>query len=403
MPTRQRQFSNNDLYTYTVKRVVWERFPAIEVEYAFRNRDRDVDLLPYAGRIRNKIRELDGLGPSPRTLVTLRSLGYFDEPFLEALAQFRLNADLVEVGEREGKLDIRIRGPWYQAIDFEVPVLQLVNEAVYEELDSPQVRAEGDRRLSAKIERLRAFVREEVESSDEGPLRIVDMGTRRAFLSDWHGHVLRRLRDELPEAFVGTSNVYWGEELGLDLYGTFSHQGPMAMQALVPIQDSQRAWFEAWSEVYRGKLGIALSDTLGESMFRRDFDLAMAKVYDGARQDSGDPFRWGERFIEHLERLGIDPLTKIAVFSDSLTDELTMELWRRFAGRVGLQFGIGTFLTNDLGPKPMANVIKLARCNGFPVAKLSDTPEKAQSDDPVYLEYVLHLVNEVIPSTLKPG
>ncbi|AIE87986.1 nicotinate phosphoribosyltransferase [Fimbriimonas ginsengisoli] len=390
-----RRFSNNDLYTYTVKRVVWEHFPNVSVEYAFRNRDHGVDLLPFKERIREKIGELHGIGPTERTLDKLRDLGYFPEPFLEALRNFRLNSDHVTVGERDGKIDIRIRGAWFETIDFEVPVLQLVNEAVYEGTVSLAVRNEGDRRLTAKIDRLRTFAREEV--AEPNSLRIVDMGTRRAYSHEWHGNVLRRLAAELPEVFAGTSNVYWGEELGLSLYGTFSHQGPMAMQALTPIQDSQRRWFGLWAEVYGGKLGIALSDTLGWSMFRRDFDSSMARLYDGARQDSGDPLAWGERFISHLESLGIDPRTKLAVFSDSLTDERAVEIWRRFAGRIGVQFGIGTYLTNDLGQKPMSNVIKLVRCNGYPVAKLSDTPEKAQCEDPAYLAYLLHLVNDIVP------
>ena len=125
----------------------------------------------------------------------------------------------------------------------------------------------------------------------------------------------------------------------------------MAMQTQVPIQKSQKAWFELWDDVYRGRLGIALSDTLGTPSFLRDFDLSIAKRFDGARQDSGDPFVWGETFIAHLQSLGIDPRTKTAVFSDSLDDAKAAELWRRFGKRVRPQFGIGTYFSNDLGPR----------------------------------------------------
>lgn len=341
------------------------------------------------------MRELDGLGPTDRTIEKLRSLGYLSDAFLDAMSQFRMDSRYVEVGERDGRLDIRIRGPWYQTIDFEVPLLQIVNEAYYADLDSCAVRAEGERRLTEKIAR----IRKGIQNPEEGahPFRIIEMGTRRAFAFDWHGHVIQRLAEEIPEALAGTSNVYWAEEFGLRLYGTFSHQGPMAMQALVPIQDSQRSWFKLWNDVYCGRLGIALSDTLGHPMFLRDYDLGIAKLYDGARQDSGDPERWGESFLAHLERLGIETRTKTAVFSDGLDDERALALWRRFGSRIRTQFGIGTFLSNHLGPKPLSNVIKLVRCDGYPVAKLSDTPEKAQSDDAEYLRYVRHLVEEVVP------
>ena len=390
-----RAFGNNDLYTYTVKRVVWERFPHLEVEYAFKNRD-GFDLRPYADRIRAKVRELDGLAPSEAEIEKLRATGFLGGPFLEALRQFRLSADHVEIGERDGRFDLRIRGPWYQTIDLEVPVLQIVNEAVFEDQDTPAVRAEGDRRLTAKIERMRAVGREASETTGAFPFRVIEMGTRRAFSPAWHGRVLERLCHELPDVLLGTSNLHLGEKLGLRLYGTFSHQGPMAMQTQVPIQWSQKAWFELWDDVYRGRLGIALSDTLGTPAFLKDFDLSNAKRFDGARQDSGDPFAWGEAFVAHLAALGIDPRTKTAVFSDSLDDEKAAALWRRFATRVRPQFGIGTYFSNDLGPKPLSNVVKLARVGGFPVCKLGDDPAKAQADDPEYLRYVRHLVETVM-------
>ncbi len=391
-----RAFGNNDLYTYTVKRVVWERFPHVEVEYAFKNRD-GTDLRPFIPRIKEKVRELHGLAPSAAEIQKLRETGFLADAFLEALAQFRISADHVEIGERDGRFDLRIRGPWYQTIDLEVPVLQIVNEAYFESLDTPEVRAEGERRLDEKMARMRAVAREASETEGAFPFRIIEMGTRRAFSPNWHGRVLERLADGLPDVLLGTSNLAWGEKLGLKLYGTFSHQGPMAMQTQVPIQRSQKAWFELWDDVYRGKLGIALSDTLGTPAFLRDFDLSIAKRFDGARQDSGDPFAWGETFIAHLESMGIDPKTKTAVFSDSLDDAKAADLWRRFGKRVRPQFGIGTYFSNDLGPKPLSNVIKLVRVGGYPVCKLGDDPAKAQADDAEYLRYVRHLVTEVMP------
>ncbi|SUP50276.1 nicotinate phosphoribosyltransferase [Vibrio metschnikovii] len=65
-----------------------------------------------------------------------------------------------------------------------------------------------------------------------------------------------------------------------------------------------------------------------------------------------------------------------------------------FAGRVPVSFGIGTFLTNDLADwknaqgkvyKPLSIVIKLTECRGRPVAKISDEPQKAMCEDPIFL------------------
>ncbi len=147
-----------------------------------------------------------------------------------------------------------------------------------------------------------------------------------------------------------------------------------------------------WAKEYRGDLGIALSDVYGMSAFLRDFDLYFCKLFDGARHDSGDPFAWGERLLEHYRTNRVDPLTKTLIFSDGLTIARTIELYNQFRGRCQLAFGIGTNLTNDLGDppahEPLQVVIKMTRCNGQPVAKLSDTPGKGMCDDEKYLAYL---------------
>ena len=51
-------------------------------------------------------------------------------------------------------------------------------------------------------------------------------------------------------------------------------------------------------------------------------------------------------------------------------------------------FGIGTNLTNDLGYQLIQIVIKMTRCNGQPVAKISDEPSKAMDYDPSYVAYL---------------
>jgi nicotinate phosphoribosyltransferase len=37
---------------------------------------------------------------------------------------------------------------------------------------------------------------------------------------------------------------------------------------------------------------------------------------------------------------------------------------------------------------PLSIVIKMSRCNGYPVAKISDDAEKVMCDDPAFLEYL---------------
>jgi nicotinate phosphoribosyltransferase len=168
-----------------------------------------------------------------------------------------------------------------------------------------------------------------------------------------------------------------------------AHEYLQACQALGPrLRDSQVFGFESWAREYRGDLGIALSDVYGIEPFLRDFDMYFCKLFDGARHDSGDPFTWGERMIEHYKNNRVDPLTKTLIFSDGLTVPRTIELYQRFRGRCQLAFGIGTNLTNDLGYEPLQIVIKMVECNGQPVAKLSDTPSKNMCEDTNYMAYL---------------
>ncbi len=180
--------------------------------------------------------------------------------------------------------------------------------------------------------------------------------------------------------------------------GTMAHEYLQACQSLGPrLRDSQTFAFERWAREYRGDLGIALSDVYGFDAFLRDFDMYFCKLFDGVRHDSGDPIAWGERMIAHYERYRIDPQTKTLIFSDSLDIPRVIELHRRFAPRARLAFGVGTNLTNDLGYTPLQIVIKMVRCNGQPVAKLSDTPAKNMCDDEAYLAYLRQVFE--IPAT----
>jgi nicotinate phosphoribosyltransferase len=200
--------------------------------------------------------------------------------------------------------------------------------------------------------------------------------------------------------FVGTSNVRFAMEQGLTPLGTMAHEYLQACQAVGPrLRDSQSFAFNMWAREYRGDLGIALSDVVGLEAFLRDFDLFFCKLFDGVRHDSGDPFEWGDRLIAHYQKMRIDPRTKTMVFSDSLDIPLAIRLYEYFKGRAQTSFGIGTNLTNDLGYESLQIVIKMTRCNGQPVAKISDSPSKSMDYDPSYVKYLREVFQVPEPAT----
>jgi nicotinate phosphoribosyltransferase len=389
---------DTDLYKFTMMQVVLHQFPGAQVEYKFKCRNPDIDvstgqasrnLAVYASEIRDEIRSLCSLHFQDAELAYLQSLRFIKSDFVDFLGLFKLNEKYITVTPLpSGEIDITIRGPWLHTILFEIPVLAIVNEVYFRNTQKLPDLQEGRRRLDVKIGQLQADGLKD--------LKIADYGTRRRFSMAWHEEVLRVLSARLGSnpakasgQFAGTSNVLFAMKLGLTPLGTMAHEYLQACQALGPrLRDSQIYAFESWAKEYRGDLGIALSDVYGMSAFLRDFDLYFCKLFDGARHDSGDPFQWGERMIDHYLRNRVDPRTKTLIFSDALTVPRTVELYQQFRGRCQLAFGIGTNLTNDLGYVPLQIVIKMTRCNGQPVTKLSDTPSKDMCDDPKYLAYL---------------
>lgn len=394
---------DTDLYKFTMMQVVLHQFPGAQVEYRFKCRNLDIDpqsgragrqLAAHVSEIRDEIRHLCSLHFQDAELAYLRSMRFIKSDFVDFLGLFKLNEQCVTVSPLpSGDIDIVIKGPWLHTILFEIPVLAIVNEVFFRNTQPLPDLLEGRRRLDVKIGQLQA----------EGlsDLKIADYGTRRRFSKAWHEEVLRVLAARLGSGqssgemsvaggqLAGTSNVLYAMKLGLVPLGTMAHEYLQACQALGPrLRDSQTYAFESWAKEYRGDLGIALSDVYGMSAFLRDFDPYFCKLFDGARHDSGDPFEWGEKMLSHYSRNRVDPRTKILIFSDGLTVTRTIELYQRFKGRCQLAFGIGTHLTNDLGYEPLQIVIKMVRCNGQPVAKLSDTPSKNMCDDEKYLAYL---------------
>lgn len=376
---------DTDLYKFTMMQVVLHHFPAAHVEYRFRCRTPDIDLVPYVDEIRSEIQKLCRLRFAETELDYLRKMRFIKSDFIDFLALFHLNEKYISVTpspKGNGEIDIEIKGPWLHTILFEIPVLAIVNEVYFRNTQHHPQYEEGRERLRHKIELLGA----KPEFAD---CKIADYGTRRRFSKRWHEEVILTLKEDLGEQFTGTSNVYYAMKHNLTPLGTMAHEYLQACQALGPrLRDSQIYGFEMWAKEYRGDLGIALSDVYGMQAFLRDFDMYFCKLFDGARHDSGDPFEWGERLLKHYEDNRCDTRTKTMIFSDALDIPKVLRLYERFKDRCRLAFGVGTNLTNDLGYQPLQIVIKMVRCNGQPVAKLSDSPGKNMCDDKAYLAYL---------------
>lgn len=370
---------DTDLYKFTMMQCVFHHYPQTQVVYRFKCR-KVIDLSPYIKRIQEETAHLCTLRFNEQELAYLASLSYMKPDFINYLRYFKLNFEHVKI-RITGNLDISIEGPWLETILFEVPLLAIISEVFYQENFPEANLEEGRSRLQQKID----FFNQEKYLQ----LHFSDFGTRRRFSRKWHQEIINTLKENLPTQFIGTSNVYFAKQFALNPIGTMAHEYLQAFQVLAPtLKGSQKFALNLWHQEYQGNLGIALTDALTMDIFLEEFDVELANKFTGLRQDSGDPFLWGDKAIKHYESLGIDPRSKIFVFSDSLTPHKAAKIYDYFKTKCQVYFGIGTNLTNDVGYDPLDIVIKMTSVNSHPVVKISDSKGKIVCEDNNYLTHI---------------
>ena len=382
---------DTDLYKFTMLQVVLHQFPQTHSVYLFRCRNLEDTAYPLTeilGDLNHQLDLLCELRFKEDELQYLRSLRFIKSDFVDYLELFQLKRRFIQASiDAAGRLDIRIEGPMVQAMMFEIFVLAIVNELYFRRIRTDEVLAEGERRLQHKLVQLQHYAQQ--QQDNDPPFLVSDFGTRRRYSFEWQKYVVQAFYAVAPQVFRGTSNVLLAKELGISPIGTMAHEFLQAFQALdVRLRNFQKAALEAWVREYRGDLGIALTDVVGMDAFLRDFDLYFAKLFDGLRHDSGDPYEWGDKAYAHYRKLKIDTKTKMLTFSDGLNLEKAWLLHQYFKDRFQVSFGIGTNLTNDMGQKPLNIVLKLVECNGQSVAKISDSPGKTMTDNDTFLAYL---------------
>ena len=312
----------------------------------------------------------------------LRSIRFIKNDYIEFLRLWRPIRDYVTVSRTdEGELSIVVDGPLFSAMQFEIYLLEIVNEVYFRmKYDYDVLRRSAEEKLDAKIRRL---------NDGTYTFKFAEFGCRRRLSREWEDVVVRRLAQETDKC-VGTTNVYLAMKYNLTPIGTYAHEYVQMYQGIdkIPLAYTNYYALRDWYDEYDGDNGTALTDTITTDLFLLDVNRSMVNNYTGVRHDSGDQFEWGEKIIKHYESYGVDPKTKLLLFSDSLDFDRAQALYDHFKDRSKVSFGIGTFCSNDTCEKALNIVIKLQYVNSRPVAKLSDNPDKSMCRDPQYLDYL---------------
>lgn len=347
---------DTDLYKFSTSNAYFQLYPLAEGTFTFNDRGKEVYDEAFIKDLKAAFADLAKLALSDREFNYVCSrIKYVARNYWEWLRGFRFEADKIICGlDDEGHLQIEVTDLLYKVTLYEVPILAIVAELRNRRLGAQAAKARALSLLDAKI-----------AIANESELAFSEFGTRRRFSSDLHEAVVARLKERCPKYCAGTSNVYFAMKYDLIPVGTFPHEWMMFHSGVFGYKRANYLGLEDWIKVYDGALGTALIDTFTTASFLRTLTLKQAKLLDGFRQDSGDEKVIGDMIIERLEEFGIDPRTKLLVFSNALNFEKYRDVAAYFKGRIKVSAGIGTNLTCDPGIpgyKAANIVMKLSRC-----------------------------------------
>ncbi len=371
-----RSILDNDFYKFTMQNCVVKLFPNARARYGFINRGGHEFPEGFDKALQEVIDEMKGLQLSDAEKRYLaQTCPYIDPSYLDFLQGYRYDPEEVSITQLGTDLKVVIEGLWYRTILWEVPILAAICECYY--------RMCGTERLGDDA--VAQIARDKIEYYNRIQVRIAEFGTRRRHSARAHELVTASLKKYGGKAYTGTSNVDLAHRFQLKPIGTHAHEWFMFHGAKYGFKVANTMALQHWVNVYRGDLGIALSDTFTTKFFFECFDKMFAKLFDGVRHDSGDPLDFADKAIAHYKRLGIDSREKTIIFSDGLNPEKVAEIAEHCRGRIKVSFGIGTDFTNDVGLERLNIVIKMLEARPAsepwtPVVKISDEPSKHTGD-----------------------
>ena len=367
---------DNDFYKFTMQCGVVQLFPKTKARYTFINRGKHEFPKGFDKALRAAVDAMAELKlTKDEKAFLVKNCPYLSPLYLDFLEGYRYDPSEVHIAQEGSDLKVTVEGHWYRTILWEVPLLSIISELYYQLTNAT---AWTDAQVIANT-------REKELLYKELGVVFAEFGTRRRHSYHVHDIVMRTLLEGYGSTFIGSSNVHFAMKYKVKPIGTHAHEWFIFHAADYSDKMANALSLEHWVDVYRGDLGVALSDTYTTDVFFKQFDKKFSKLFDGVRHDSGDPIVFAEKTIAHYKKMGIDPLSKYIIFSDGLNPKKVQAITEACKGKIGISFGIGTDLTNDVGLRPMNIVMKLTEVltsddEWVPTVKLSDEPNKHTGD-----------------------
>lgn len=368
MPPPVRSLLDTDLYKLTMQQAIRSSSIADpHVSYRFTNRSaREMHFTAKCvDAIRACIDELATLQLQPDEREWLATnCPYLRPDYLDYLSAFRFDP-ATQVQTRfiphhdgdasRGDLDIQVTGRWSEVILYEVPLMSIVSEVYFRVVDTHWDMT-GQRTLA----------REKAAKLVSNGIRFSEFGSRRRRSYESHRYCIEGLlagekqalsptHTSTPGKLLGTSNVHFAHLFNLTPIGTVAHEWTMALAALQGYDHVNLRALQLWDQVYSSPnftpnspshdLTIALTDTFSTRVFFDDLlstdeGREIARRWRGLRQDSGDSKAFALRAKAVYEELGVDPRSKVVIYSDSLNVDKCVEL-NNYSRKIGIGAGFG--------------------------------------------------------------
>lgn len=363
---------DNDLYLFNMQWAAIRIFPELNVRFRLKVDPKISFPSNFDIELRKQINYLKELSMNESDFIFMNTIRHFPKAYINFLKLYKFNPAQVKIKQFKDKLDLILEGHFTGCVLWTTPLLSIISELYYIMTNS-------------KIE-LYDFLNKDMAKAKflkDNDINFGEIGQKARYSFENHDRIIHILSNYRPN-FVGTNNLYLAKKYQLKPIGTFTDSWVKVHGALYGYNNANKMALENWCTVYGGDLGIALTDIYTSDVFYKSFDLKFAKLFDGVRQHSGDPYIFIDKTINHYKSLKIDPLTKTIIFSDRLTLDKALKIKEYCKNKIKCSFAFRQFFTNDVGVLPLdisMNIDEiLINSDWVPIVKLSDDPAKYEGD-----------------------
>lgn len=336
-----------DLYELTMAQAYWQSGVTADACFSLfvRRLPTNRGYLVFAG-LEDMLDALNGLRFSEGDIASLRSMGLFDEGFLEYLADLRFTGGARAMPEATvffaNEPVLEVTAPVIEAQVVETLLLNLFNVQTM---------------LATKAARV-------VEAADGR--RVVDFAARRTQGID---SAIKLARSSYIGGFAGTSNVLAALRYGIPAVGTMAHSFITSFNSEIEAFSAYAASFSDNStflvDTYDTIQGIRNAICVAKDMRERGHNL------NAIRLDSGDLRALSVEARAMLDAAG---LSNVQVLASGGLDEFQIEDLLR-AGAAIDGFGVGTNVGTSADYPWLDCVYKMVEYDGKPTMKLSEDKE----------------------------